>query len=389
MTVGSSSFPDLLNDAINAEAEFAVLDNRDSIYLLDYAGVENAMRFTINAAGTQADFEIPIIEFRRVFIAADREELDQQIEDFLKDEGADVYQRFLEAINRSSLVAISDGNPSSTTAIMSQTIFEEVGFGGDESITEALQAAEIGQRNSVGLMAILGRFKARDFDGRYYSLPLSFGHKFTDRIRAKFNIPLVYQEVEDAQIFNAGLMISIPFTVIGVAQSRSSSKNLEPGDRLSRLRWDLAPTAGLAAGGSPDYAAGSVMYVGALTSMLSYDFEGFKLTMGNHLSFLEGQTTDVDGYEVGGDVSQQILKNGLKLSVPFQSRWTGEIYGIHTKFLEDAAVEDFVTVGAQVGIRLFSSGSSGNTGVIILGVVGDFGDDYDSWRLRLGSGFRF
>jgi len=82
---------------------------------------------------------------------------------------------------------------------------------------------------------------------------------------------------------------------------------------------DGHPHAGLAGGGSNDYGAGSLLYIGGLTSLLSYDFGQFNLTMGNHLSAMKAISTDVGGYDVGGDLDQQILKNGLKLAMPFSA----------------------------------------------------------------------
>jgi hypothetical protein len=145
---------------------------------------------------------------------------------------------------------------------------------------------------------------------------------------------------------------------------------------------------GAAVSGSEDYLTGSVIYIGALTSMLSYSLGRYKLTLGNHISFLEGQNIEVDDYSVGGEVSQRILKNGLKLTIPFAGRWVAEGYGIRTDFLNDAAVESYWTAGIQFGMRLFG-GRTSNSGVLIAGIVGDFGDDYESITARLGTGFRF
>jgi hypothetical protein len=379
LTVGDSSFPDLISSAIKAQDQFAVFGNRASTSVLNYAGVQNAMRVTVNATGTQADFAVPIIGYQRVFTGPNRDAIEDQIEAFLKNDGADVYRRFLEAINRSSLVAVSDGNPNSTTARTADTIFRDAGFGGTDSVLESLHAGDIGQRLTLGLMGTLGSYRAGGFEGDSYSIPLSFGYEFNPRVSAKFSVPLVYQEVEGSKIYQGGFITNVPVKVIGDGASGGSA---------SPWRWEVTPTVGLAAGGSADYAAGSMMMVGALTSMLSYDFGSFKLTMGNHVSVLEGIAMDVGGYDVGGDVSQQIVKNGLKVSVPFLEKWVAELYAICTNFLQDASVQDYYTVGAQVGYRLFG-GSAENSGVVIVGIVGDLGNGYDSFEFKLGTGFTF
>ena len=63
-------------------------------------------------------------------------------------------------------------------------------------------------------------------------------------------------------------------------------------------------------------------------------------------------------------------------------------YGIYTTFLQEAAVSNFFTVGAQVGLRLYGEGS-GASGLFMLGVVGDIASNYTSFSVRFGSGFRF
>jgi len=121
---------------------------------------------------------------------------------------------------------------------------------------------------------------------------------------------------------------------------------------------------------------------------LSYDFGRFGLTLGNQLTAMKGLSNHVGDYDIGDKVDQRILKNGLKVTVPFDHRWVGEVYGIHTAFLKDAAVDNYFTLGAQGGMRLFGD-ASGEGGVALLGIYGDVGDHYRSFSMRLGTGFRF
>ena len=111
--------------------------------------------------------------------------------------------------------------------------------------------------------------------------------------------------------------------------------------------------------------------------------------MGNSLNIVKSHSINVSGYEVGGDVDQQILKNGLKLSIPFNGKWVAEVYGIHTAFLQSAAVDRYVTVGVQAGMHWYGDPVSGGAGLLLLGIGGDFGNDYKDVKVRLGTGFRF
>ena len=379
---GDSDLINLVQQAIEATGPFQPLENRASTSVLDYGGASNAMRFDINTAGTQAILNIPVIKFQRTFTAANRDGLYNQIKNFLQNEGRDVYKRFLEAMNRQSTVAVSDGNPNSTTALVAKTAFEDAGFGGEDTITKALDIENI----NFSLLASVGQFSSRDFDGHSYTLPLGYSFKVTDRVQTKLRMPLSYWEVGGAGIYNGSFMVNVPVKVL--LPSAGPAKDEAGRDWLSPLTWTVTPTLGLAGGGSQDYRAGSVMYVTGLGSMLNYDFGRFGLTLGNQLSAMKGLSNHVGDYDIGDKVDQRILKNGLKVTVPFDHRWVGEVYGIHTAFLKDAAVDNYFTLGAQGGMRLFGD-ASGEGGVALLGIYGDVGDHYRSFSMRLGTGFRF
>src|SRR5437762_290511 len=79
--VGGSSLLDLGNSLIKAQDQFAQFDNRDLAASLNYAGVPNAVRATVNASGTQAVLDIPSTGLHKVFTAANRDELQNQVED--------------------------------------------------------------------------------------------------------------------------------------------------------------------------------------------------------------------------------------------------------------------------------------------------------------------
>ncbi len=380
LAVGDSNFSNLLQNTIEANGQFAVLDDRGSISILNYGGVSDAMRFDINTAGTQATLNIPILSFNKTFIGANRDDLYNQIKDFLRNEGADVYRRFLEAMNRKSLVAVIDGNPNSITAITARSIFEDAGFGGDEAMAKAVGLENL----NFSLMVSIGQFNTNNLQGQSYTLPLGFSYKFTDQVSTKISMPLTYWTVNGAHIYDGGFIVNVPVKILLPAENEDTGGAAS--SWVSKLGWTLTPSLGMAAGGSQDYSAGSVMYVGGLTSMLSYDFGRFSLTMGNSLSAMEG--LNVGNFNVGSNVNQQILKNGLKLTVPFNGKWVGETYGIYTAFLQEAAVSNFFTVGAQVGMRLYGDGS-GASGLFMLGVVGDIASNYTSFSVRFGSGFRF
>ena len=130
--------------------------------------------------------------------------------------------------------------------------------------------------------------------------------------------------------------------------------------------------------------AGGVLMSGGATSYLSYRWNRWEFSMGNHVSFHEGLSVTVDEYEFDPDVSQQILKNGLKVGRSLGQRWYAEGYVIDTEFLQDAFISRYLTVGAGVGYR-----GPNRKGYVMIGLYGNFGDDYSSGNLQFGTGWKF
>jgi hypothetical protein len=191
-------------------------------------------------------------------------------------------------------------------------------------------------------------------------------------------IPLQYATLEGASIYQAGITLSVPTKVILPSENQPWS-------------WDVTPTFAFAVSGSKEMLAGRGLYAGALTNVISYRSHGMTFTYGNYFSFFKGVTLSFGDYDFPSKVSQEIMKNGLRVSVPVQKRWLVEVYGIHTKFLEHAAVDSYFTIGADVGYQLTANrgGQEILLGYLSLGFYTEIGNHYDSGHIRLGSGWKF
>lgn len=71
--------------------------------------------------------------------------------------------------------------------------------------------------------------------------------------------------------------------------------------------------------------------------------------MGNYVGIFEGIDVSVSDYNLDSNIDQQVLKNGLRASIPFCQNWLVEVYGICTNFLQSAAVSTYFTIGAELG----------------------------------------
>src|SRR6476469_8464371 len=98
VTASGSSVVDLVRDVVRNESAFSSLGNRDIAANFRYAGENNAIQISKNAASTSAPVTIPSINFTKTFTGADEHDLEKQIEDFAKKNGANVYGRFLKSL---------------------------------------------------------------------------------------------------------------------------------------------------------------------------------------------------------------------------------------------------------------------------------------------------
>lgn len=378
VSAGSSSVVDLVSTLINAKDQFAAFSGVAFNAGLRYADVPNAMTFTANAPGTFARLNIPVTGFSRTFAGPTRQDVENQIEDFLKKDGSSEMAKFLKAMNARSAVAVSDGNPNSTTAYSAGQSYENYAMTFAETNEEKDSQKQSAGRVGAGVVADVGTFDANGISGKTYSLPLYARFKISDRVGLNFDIPLSYVDVEGAQIFGGGLNLGMPIKAI--AKSKGSS-----------WFWQVAPSIGVTASGSKDFAAGGLLVNGGLNSLLSHDFGPVTLSLGTHFSGHEGVPLTISSYRFDPGVSQYILKNGLKLDVPFGRRWVFDVYAIHTKFIKAAAVNQYATVGGEIGYRLLgrSDAAKKKNGYIKVGVYADLGKDFTSAHAQFGTGWKF
>jgi hypothetical protein len=379
ISVGGSELLDLVESFVGRENEFAAFAGANNYRgNLRYADVPNAIIIIRNDTPTAhvATILIPSTGLNRSFSATTTDDLNEQIRNFVKTEGAEEWARFLREVNRRSKVSPVDGNPDAATARAATQTFMQFGF--EEGLTreERDSGENPNDRTSIGFTADVGRFNAGGQQGTTYSLPLYARYKLTDRVGLHFNIPLNWTRLEGADIYGVGLNVGLPIKIF-------------PRSKDNPLFWQLTPSAGVNGSGSVDMIAGGLLANGGLTSLLSYDFDRFTVSMGNHFSYHEALSMNFDSVKFDSTAQQEILKNGLKVSIPFAKRWIFDIYGLHTKFLEDAAVDQYFTVGGEVGFRFSGKGAKKRSGYTKLGFYADLSDDYNSAHAQFGTSWKF
>lgn len=379
-TQGSSNLPDFITDLIEGSGQFNNLNNRAFLASLNYANVHDALRFNVSQGGPgwQAQLTSPFEPtlINQNFSAPTRQQLEDQIDHYLEQNGQGDLARFLAAMNKRTVAGSLDGNPVSATAMTASTYFGEYGMRPTETADEADEEGggdEETSRSGFSMTADVGRFSSQGIEGETYSwtpmIPYTFGK--SRRVRAELSIPLNYTVIEGADQFRAGSQLGVACLILKRAKDQP-------------WLWQVTPHGGALVTGSVDMISGGVLASGGVTSYLSYRWGAWELSMGNHISFHEAIGVTVEDYEFDPDISQQILKNGLKLGRSLGKRWYVEAYAIDTEFLQDAYIERYTTVGAGIGYR-----GPKRKGYVMLGGYANLGGEFDAAHLQFGTGWKF
>ncbi|HYF15785.1 MAG TPA: hypothetical protein VD971_12015 [Phycisphaerales bacterium] len=398
-TVGANSLLDLVEAAVETRDEFAAFENVDATFRLNYGGIADAITVTKNAGNTDATLTFGPTGVSRTFTAANEDELEDQIEEYLKRNGDGDVADFLREVNARTPIAVSDGNPNATTARMADLAFQRFGLFSDEFKAFTLRSAPVQpaepeggpaqedppEEESSPVMTTRRRradfqlwagawasvFEAGDFEGESATVALGGAGNFTERVGLSLSGAFSYNTVEDADVFHGYGVLGVPVRVV-----------LPDAD--TQFTWQLTPFFAAGGSGSEDIGAGGLIFGGGGASYLAWHVsDRWTLALANQIAFFEGETLEFDDFEIDPGVSQSILKNGIKAT----ARLTESMFAFgglsYTNMLEDAAVDGWATPAAGVGW----SSKAGST--FSAGVQGDFGDDYNAFGLRLAFNLMF
>src|SRR5688572_1706192 len=220
---------DLIDNLIVSEGEFAPLEQSAFTASLRYGELNDAVRLTQNASGTSATLTIPSTGFTRTFNAANEDDLEDQIEEFFREDGADAYADFLAETARRTSLGVNDGNPLATTSTLADLGFYRFGYRvripGDEPIRLA------------------GGWDVRLLGGWFAGLGFGKNWRLSDTVGITWASNFRYRDVEGASVYQVGTTIGVPIALI-------------TSDEESGLSWHVTPAFVGGFGGSWDLAAG-------------------------------------------------------------------------------------------------------------------------------------
>lgn len=408
LNAGGSSMPDLIEDLIDTQGQFSSFAGVPFSAGLTYAGVQNAAVFTLNGSATQATLTFPILGSGapvRTFDAVNGD-LDQQLKDyFLKDAPSDI-EDFLQAVARNSVLAVTDGNPSATTARMARFAYDRFGSWSDipwaqapspieidgieqqnpenaqrPAGTDPLAVVVVDQRHDFGTRSRFrfdvsgGVIDSDVADGGSVSFDPSFEYRFNENVGLIIGTPISYHRVEGANVFNLGAHLGLPIALARPENGKGFS-------------WQVTPSVLVAGSASYDFAAGTMLLGYGITNLVNYssgsEVGDWGASLIVHYSGYNSQKISYDDYEFDSGVDQQIFRAGGRFTYNATNQWTFYAGAAYTDFIEDAAIDNYIS--PEGGVAMRTEGGNFN---LRFGYQGDLGDGYNAHQLRLVADWRY
>jgi hypothetical protein len=368
ITQTASSLPNLVEALVNNQGAFAPLVGNNFTGSLTYYGIPGAV--TVNVQGeTQLTITSPLTGLNRTFTGTDRSDLENQLTDWLLKNGSSEAAKLIQAAAERSAAAITDGNPSSATARMADRAFGAFGLFPAARVMRGSEPGHYGAlwfhtRQSKADTPV-GTAESADYE---INVPwwLNFGRHFSLIGNANGQ----YMDTEGTAIYGGGSDLGLgirPFVR----------------DEQNYFGWQITPFVGLQGVGTYDGAAGGLLNQFGITSRLEFQLpRGILLIVANQFSHFNSLKFKIEDVEIDPGVEQDVLKNGLMVDVPV---WTAKsLYAngffVDTRFLQEAAVDNYQTLGAGLSLRGDRMSLNGY-------VSRDFASDYSSWNAGVGLAF--
>jgi hypothetical protein len=365
LTAGGWEFPELMEDLINAQGDFASFAGAAFSADITFMGVENAINVTVDPATQTATLSFTALGPGAPVYNFTGANLWQQIEDFLQDNLADALAEFINAINELSLVAVTDGTPLSTTALSADYIFDRFALHAD--FTRAERRAAEGEEIDTGLRGRLDFYNNNIdtdvADGYSLAIAPSLEYVFNRDLSLGLLFPITYTDIGGAEVFNAHI------------DAAFSWRLLHPGEH-SPLGLRVTPFGSFALSGSVDTVSGAIIGATGLQTTATLELGDVTISASTQYSYHDSISVRYESWEFDPKISQQIFKAGGKITQRLGDNFF--VYGtfVYTTFIEDAAIEDWISPGAGFGYRL-DNGLN-----LSVGYTSDIADGYESYNLR-------
>jgi hypothetical protein len=375
LSAGGSNFFDFLDAVTRAQGSFASLDNRAYNVNVTFLGVPDAIRFVTNATNNQLTLTLTPTGFTRTFTGANEDVVNDQIDEFFEREGASTVAEFLKAIARTSPIAVTDGNPTSATAVAANSAFTGQGFTSADELADGSDTGGSASKPKFGGISLgmnAGKFEAGAFEGTIYDVSgtlLNFGG---EKVRFLIPVNLNFLELDSgSQVGGAGISLAMPVRL------RQMSKD-------DKVNWRVTPLGGVSVRGSVDLASLSPLWQVGVVNTVDYRASNkVVLSMVNQVTMHRSIAIAYDDLDFDPKIDQLILKNGVRLTTPFSKRVIADAFAVDTRFLKDAAIDQFWTLGASLAFRVTQRWN------LVLGTNYDTGDDFKAFSGGISSAWKW
>jgi hypothetical protein len=334
----------LVEDLLDQTGDFSALQAVPSYTArLDYLGVQDAVVLEVSNLGEDLTLRIPSTGAIVAFDTNSPEALEDEVETFIKRDAADTWAAFLESMAGQSPLALLDGNPRATTALMANSAFRRFGLN-DTHSRIGYREQEVSRFGTFGITLEVagGPVETDDFDDlTTVDGSLEIGGEFNDTVGLAFSVIGQYRDYQATEMYDVGLELGLPIRLARPTEGR-------------HLYWAVTPVLQAAAGVSPDAAAGGLFMGGGLVNTLALQIGPIELGMGNQLIYYGGlPVKNIQGYDFETHLDQLILKNGLKAGFrPFELLYAEAGLTLTNFLLDDAALDSYWTPFVSCGLRL-------------------------------------
>lgn len=372
--VENSSFPDLVGDLFHGQGGFSALRGQDVFgATIQFFGVRDALLLSTQKT-TGGLFEVVISSglvdgLNKTIIAVDKDDLRKQLVDWIYlDAGADALL-LLEAVALVSTAAISDGTPGATTAQMADSAFGLFGFYPRTSAERNQRGFESGalfglnvEARSFAITTPVG-----DMQGDRLDLQVPLWLHFNSRVSYAGQININRTTIEGTDFYGFGADLGLVFRPV-----------LRIGDDI--FGWSLTPFVGGKAMGSVDGVTAAILYDYGINNRFEWRLmQRGLVSWVFQLSKYDNLQVSIDEYNLNAEVNQAIMKNGVMLRLPVfsLSALNANFFLIDTRFLEEANISNYQTVG-------FGLGYNGDSFSVQTSMGFDYAGDYQGIQLDLG-----
>ncbi len=365
---------EIVDDFILRQGAFSGLPLA-STATLDYLGIRDAVVFQAVTPTTVA-VRIPSTGFSRTFVGTTPSDVEDQIEEFFEDDGADELSKFYEETSSQTPLALLDGNPRATTALFARGAFDRYGLG-------ALRPhdPEGGEDEHEGYFDIYADASAGGIDSDPFNdlwaadASVTIGGESDPGAGLYLTGIGQYRSYDSADIYDAGFELAVPLRI------------LRPGEG-NPVRWSLTPLVQTGGGVSRDTLSGGYMVGGGGVNSLGLNAGPLEFTIANSIFYYGGvDLGEIEDISIDTELDQWITRNGAKLAIyPLGAErlWL-EGGASLTNFLgTHAAIDWYASPFAAVGVKILDIVR------MRIGWESDFGDhDYAVHTARADFGFEF